>query len=229
MVSLSPQQRPIRSCNICATPFLMRFRSSGSKNDYLPWVTSLLAMITLLLCTRTLIARRRRSSLMCWRLRSLGRQLQITSLWGAIVRYQTRVALFTQGQACRTKMNWAVSCKFPSWYVFAQVAVHLDLNCLPVCLLGWDCKQRFRRYWRRSRRQRLVCVYWTRYYGHGNQCYRSYIQWVHHFFCLPFTFLNIFPITELQGQSSSAVIGEMRDSLIDNWAWLNFHHYRCIL
>lgn len=33
-----------------------------------------------------------------------------------------------------------------------------------------------------------------------------------------FTFSRSFTITELQGQSSSAVIGEMRDSLIDNWA-----------
>jgi len=34
--------------------------------------------------------------------------------------------------------------------------------------------------------------------------------------CCP-NFLNL-PLPELQGQNSSAVVGEMRDALIDNWA-----------
>jgi len=34
--------------------------------------------------------------------------------------------------------------------------------------------------------------------------------------CCP-TFLDL-PLTELQGQNSSAVVGEMRDALIENWA-----------
>jgi translation initiation factor 6 len=35
--------------------------------------------------------------------------------------------------------------------------------------------------------------------------------------CLPFSCLT-YLFAELQGQDSTAVIGEMRDSLIDNWA-----------
>jgi len=31
-------------------------------------------------------------------------------------------------------------------------------------------------------------------------------------------FLRPLPLTELQGQNSSAVVGEMRDALIDSWA-----------
>lgn len=37
-----------------------------------------------------------------------------------------------------------------------------------------------------------------------------------HFFCVGMPFLTI--REELQGHDSQAVIGEMRDSLIDNWA-----------
>jgi hypothetical protein len=32
------------------------------------------------------------------------------------------------------------------------------------------------------------------------------------------TILHLLIRTELQGQNSSAVVGEMRDALIDNWA-----------
>jgi len=37
-------------------------------------------------------------------------------------------------------------------------------------------------------------------------------------FLLCTNLLHLFSSTELQGQNSSAVVGEMRDALIDSWA-----------
>lgn len=81
--------------------------------------------------------------------------------------------------------------------------------------IGWLSEPRLRCYWCWTRRQRLVRVHRIRYNGDRDKCDRSHIQFV---FSPFYVLFELTCLAELQGQDSAAVIGQMRDSLVDNWA-----------
>lgn len=146
---------------------------------------------------------------MSWKWRYSDRQWLTMFLSAHTVRFQIKVVWYTQRPVFRARMSFQVYCKSHWWYVH-----HYLKKTSYWVLAGWNSKSWIRCDWCWSRSEWLVCIHRNGYHSARDQCDWSNLQYA--ILLSKYKYLQL-PL-ELQGHSSSAVIGEMRDALIDNWA-----------